>query len=124
MTNPILSIQGISKAFFNQQALKDVTFDIFEGEIVGLIGANGAGKSTLLKIINGSLSPDSGSVTIGDQVIEHFSPHDAMDRGVVSVYHGLPGADINQLIDPDYRDPISGFPGFKSLLCQITPARP
>ena len=89
MANPILSIKGISKAFFNQQALKDVTFEIFGGEIVGLIGANGAGKSTLLKIINGSLSPDSGSVRIGDHEIDHFSPHYAMDRGVVSVYQDL-----------------------------------
>ena len=40
--------------------------------------------------------------------------------GVVSMYHAYPTADVNLLIDPDYRDPISGFPGFKSLLCEIT----
>lgn len=39
--------------------------------------------------------------------------------GVVSVFHNLPGAEINAIIEPDYRDPISGFPGFKSLLCQV-----
>ena len=89
MANPILSIKEISKAFFNTQALQDVTFDIFAGEIVGLIGANGAGKSTLLKIINGSLSPDSGSVIIDDHEVDHFSPHEAMDRGIVSVYQDL-----------------------------------
>ena len=39
--------------------------------------------------------------------------------GVVSMYHAYPTADVNLLIDPDYRDPISGFPGFKSLLCEV-----
>jgi hypothetical protein len=39
--------------------------------------------------------------------------------GVVNIYHGRPEADVNTLIDPDYRDPISGFPGFKSLLCEV-----
>jgi len=39
--------------------------------------------------------------------------------GVVNMYHAYPGADVNECIDPDYRDPISGFPGFKSLLCEI-----
>lgn len=42
--------------------------------------------------------------------------------GVVSMYHGRPEADVNTLIDPDYRDPISGFPGFKSLLCEVKKA--
>ena len=40
-------------------------------------------------------------------------------RGVVNMYHGRADADVNTLIDPDYRDPISGFPGYKSLLCQV-----
>ena len=35
------------------------------------------------------------------------------------MYHGRPEADVNTLIDPDYRDPISGFPAFKSLLCEV-----
>jgi hypothetical protein len=39
--------------------------------------------------------------------------------GVVSMYHAFPTADVNLLIDPDYRDPISGFPGFKALLCEV-----
>jgi hypothetical protein len=39
--------------------------------------------------------------------------------GVVSIYHGVPSADANELIDPDYRDPISGYPGYKSLLCEV-----
>jgi len=41
-------------------------------------------------------------------------------QGTVNIYHGYPEADINQLIEPDYVDPISGYPGFKSLLCEVT----
>lgn len=40
--------------------------------------------------------------------------------GVVNMMYGFPSADVNELIDPDYRDPISGYPGFKSLLCEVT----
>ncbi|MCJ7771800.1 MAG: ATP-binding cassette domain-containing protein, partial [Desulfobacterales bacterium] len=89
MADPLLSIKAVNKSFFNQLALKDVSFDVYKGEIVGLLGANGAGKSTLLKIVGGSLSPDSGSVTLGDKEIEIYSPHSAMEKGVVSVYQDL-----------------------------------
>lgn len=54
-----------------------------------------------------------GSVRVRANVTELVPP------GVVSIYHNLPGADVNELIDPYYRDPISGFPGFKSLLCEV-----
>jgi hypothetical protein len=39
---------------------------------------------------------------------------------VANIYHAWPDADVNQLIEADYLDPISGFPGFKSLLCEVT----
>ena len=39
--------------------------------------------------------------------------------GVVNIYHNLPEASVNLCVEPDYRDPISGFPGFKSLLCEV-----
>jgi hypothetical protein len=38
------------------------------------------------------------------------------------MYHGFPSADANELIDPEYRDPISGYPGYKSLLCEVSKA--
>ncbi len=74
MTMPILSIQNVSKSFLNQKALDNVSFDIYPGEIVGLLGANGAGKSTLLKIIGGSLKPDNGVISLNSKVIEDYSP--------------------------------------------------
>ncbi|MDD5207662.1 MAG: molybdopterin dinucleotide binding domain-containing protein, partial [Desulfobacterales bacterium] len=44
---------------------------------------------------------------------------EVVPRGVVSFYHAWPDADANMLIAPDYLDPLSGYPGFKSLLCQV-----
>lgn len=51
------------------QALKDVSFDVHKGEIVGLIGRNGAGKSTLLKVISGIMKPTGGSVTVRGNIV-------------------------------------------------------
>ncbi|MBN2061999.1 MAG: molybdopterin-dependent oxidoreductase, partial [Deltaproteobacteria bacterium] len=60
-----------------------------------------------------SLFTHRGSLRVRANVTELVPP------GVVSMFHNLPGADVNELIDPDYRDPISGFPGFKSLICEV-----
>ncbi len=89
MAEALLSINSISKSFYSQRALEDVTFDVYEGEIVGLLGANGAGKSTLLKIIGGTLQADSGTISLSGQQIEHNSPVQALKLGIVSVYQEL-----------------------------------
>jgi len=62
------------------------------------------------------LSTDRGAVRVRANLTETVLP------GVVSMYHGRPEADVNLLIDPDDRDPISGFPAFKSLLCEVKKA--
>jgi anaerobic selenocysteine-containing dehydrogenase len=60
-----------------------------------------------------SLATPRGAIRVRANVTELVPP------GVVSMYHGFPGADANDLVDPDYRDPISGYPGYKSLLCDV-----
>jgi branched-chain amino acid transport system ATP-binding protein len=59
---PILSIRGLRKAFGGLVAVRDISFDIPEGGILGLIGPNGSGKTTVLNLITAELTPDAGSV--------------------------------------------------------------
>jgi ABC-type sugar transport system ATPase subunit/ribose/xylose/arabinose/galactoside ABC-type transport system permease subunit len=89
MQIPLLSVSNIHKSFFGQKVLQDISFDILEGEVVGLLGANGAGKSTLLKIIGGTQTTDSGSISLCGKTIEHNSPYLALALGIVSVYQEL-----------------------------------
>jgi anaerobic selenocysteine-containing dehydrogenase len=60
-----------------------------------------------------SLSTPRGSIKVRANLTERVPP------GVVSMYHGYVEANVNLLVEPDYLDPISGYPGFKSLLCQV-----
>jgi anaerobic selenocysteine-containing dehydrogenase len=59
------------------------------------------------------LSTARGSIQVSANITEIVPP------GTVNMYHAYPEADVNLLIDPDYVDPISGYPGFKSLLCEL-----
>lgn len=69
-------------------AIKDVSFEVNEGEIIALIGANGAGKSTILKTISGLMHPRSGKVTFMDQDITHVEAHKLVHCGLAHVPEG------------------------------------
>jgi branched-chain amino acid transport system ATP-binding protein len=72
----ILQIQGVTKTFGGLQALGNVTFDLPEGQILGLIGPNGAGKTTLFNVINGVYKPEEGRVIFkGEDVTGTKSYH-------------------------------------------------
>ena len=86
---PALSLKGISKAFGAVQALKDVDFEVYAGEVVGLVGDNGAGKSTLIKTIAGVNIPDTGEIMVGGQRVSITSPSDAVHHGIETVYQDL-----------------------------------
>ena len=67
MTDTVLSIRNISKSFGGIHAVRDVSFDVYKGEVLGLIGPNGSGKSTLFNCVLGQLRPDTGGVTVNGQ---------------------------------------------------------
>ncbi len=77
-----LEVRGISSAFIGLQALADVSFDVREGEILGIIGPNGAGKTTLFNVLNGFLLPDRGEVRWLDAPITGLRPHLVCRRGI------------------------------------------
>jgi ABC-type sugar transport system ATPase subunit len=89
MKNVIYSAQDIRKSFGPTVALDDVSFDVREGTIVGLVGMNGAGKSTLLRIIAGAIAPDAGALFIDGHQISFGSTLDALDKGVAIVSQEL-----------------------------------
>lgn len=64
----VLEVENLSKSFNCRQLIKDLSFSVPKGAIVGIIGGNGAGKSTLFKMITGQEQPDSGSITLGETV--------------------------------------------------------
>lgn len=69
MNDAVLSVRNISKSFGGIHAVQDVTFDVYKGEILGLIGPNGSGKSTLFNCVLGQLTPDSGDVFVGGKSV-------------------------------------------------------
>lgn len=86
MNEPILSVKGITKRFGGLIALKNVSFDVYPGEVVGLMGPNGAGKTTLLNIIAGEYTPDAGTIKFKGYDITHCSPHQVCHLGIARTY--------------------------------------
>lgn len=82
----LLEVRGISRSFGGLVVLQEVSFDLEEGELVGLIGPNGAGKSTLLSIIAGSLAPSRGEVRFAGQVIHRLAPHRVCRLGIARTF--------------------------------------
>jgi ABC-type branched-subunit amino acid transport system ATPase component/ABC-type branched-subunit amino acid transport system permease subunit len=78
----LMDVRGVSKAFLGLHALSDVSFDVREGEILGIIGPNGAGKTTLFNVLNGFLLPERGDVRWLGKSITGLQPHVICRRGV------------------------------------------
>jgi D-xylose transport system ATP-binding protein len=86
---PLLEAHGISKRFGAVQALEDVDFEVYAGEVVGLVGDNGAGKSTLIKALSGVHQPDSGILLFEGNQVTINQPRDSTDLGIETVYQDL-----------------------------------
>lgn len=86
---PRLQLRGINKYFGGVHALQNVDFEVYAGEVVGLVGDNGAGKSTLIKTMSGAYIPNSGEILIDGQPVTIQSPQDSTRLGIETVYQDL-----------------------------------
>lgn len=82
----ILRVRDLSKSFGGVKALQNVSFDLFEGEILGIIGPNGSGKTTLVNIITGFVKPDSGEVFFKDIRITGLPHFKIADMGLARTF--------------------------------------
>ncbi len=88
-SQPILQARGLTKKYGTVVALNHADFDLYPGEILGVIGDNGAGKSTLIKALCGAVTPDHGEIKLDGQVVHFRSPQDGRKAGIETVYQNL-----------------------------------
>src|SRR5947209_9709470 len=86
---PRLLLRGIGKSFGAVRALSNVDFEVYAGEVVGLVGDNGAGKSTVIKVIAGVGPADEGEIFVNEQKVVINSPQTATHLGIETVYQDL-----------------------------------
>ena len=83
---PLLEVEGLTKRFGGLVAVKDMTFSVHAGEILGLIGPNGSGKSTVMKLVMGIERPNAGSVRVDGVEIAGEPSHRIARKGVGLVF--------------------------------------
>lgn len=82
----ILKVDGVTKSFGGLRALTHISFDLPEGQILGLIGPNGAGKTTFFNVISGVYPPSEGRITFRDQDITGKKPYDLAHLGIARTH--------------------------------------
>ena len=106
MASPILQVQGVTKTFGGVTALNDVSLDLYEGEILGVIGPNGSGKTTLTNCITGFVKKNAGRVIYRGRDISRLRAHRIADRGLVRTF---------QIMRPYY-----SLPAYKNLIVPLS----
>jgi len=86
---PLLSLRGVGKSYGAVVAVRDVDLDVLKGEVVAICGDNGAGKSSLIKVISGAEEATAGEMTLRGEAVRFASPHDALEKGVATIYQDL-----------------------------------
>lgn len=102
MENALLQVRNLSKSFGGVKAVNDVSFDLYQGEILGVIGPNGSGKTTLLNLITGFISKDHGTVEFRNKNITKWPAHKISNVGLVRTF---------QVVRP-----YATMPAFKNLI--------
>ena len=86
---PVLGLRGIQKSYGGVLALAGIDLDVHPGEVLAVCGDNGAGKSTLIKIVSGAQEASAGTMTLRGEPARFRSPHDALAKGVATIYQDL-----------------------------------
>lgn len=98
----ILQVNNLSKSFGGVRAVRGVSFDLYRGEILGIIGPNGSGKTTLINLITGFVKKDAGSVYFLGKDISRWPAHKIADAGLVRTFQNM--------------RPYGTLPAFKNLI--------
>lgn len=85
-SHPLLEVSGISKRFGGVQAVKDLSFHLNSGEILGLLGPNGAGKTTAFNMVAGFFRPDSGTIRFDGEALQGQRPWDVCRAGIARTF--------------------------------------
>ncbi len=97
MAAAYLQGRGLSKSFGHVRALHELDIDIYEGQILAIVGDNGAGKSTLTKILSGVHQPDKGELQVGGHMVRISDPHRARELGIATVFQNLALVDVRDV---------------------------
>lgn len=90
---PLVEMRDISMSFGGIRAVEHASIDLYEGEVMALVGHNGAGKSTLIKILSGACQRDAGTIFIRGEEATIANPRDAKNYGIETIYQTLALAD-------------------------------
>jgi branched-chain amino acid transport system ATP-binding protein len=82
----ILDVEGLTRRFGGLAAVKDLSFTVEQGEILGLIGPNGSGKTTAFNLITGFITPDDGHIRLDGEEITRLRPHAICVRGIARTF--------------------------------------
>jgi branched-chain amino acid transport system ATP-binding protein len=83
---PLVRVRSLRKSFGGVVAVEDLSFDLLQGEILGLIGPNGAGKTTVVNMITGFTKPDAGEVLLQETILTGLPPHRIAELGVTRTF--------------------------------------
>jgi len=102
---PLLKVSGVSKSFGGVLAVASVSFELKEGELLGIIGPNGSGKTTLVNLVTGFVKPNSGKIEYKGKNITGWAPYKIVSLGIARTF---------QMVRPFYQ-----LPAFKNLIVPL-----